>query len=256
MTAVALAAADLPVRIIEPSRARHFARCLGQFSKTDTLDARVLAHFAESVRPEARTLPDETTRELQALLDRRRQLVENRVAEENRLRHRPTAAVRSNLEAHVAYLKDQIDQLNHAISQAIAAEEAMKLRDDVLRTIPGIGPQSSAMMLGWLPELGTLGGKQIAALVGLAPRARDSGVVRGPRTIFGGRSSVRRALYMAAISAMRFNPQLRTFYARLRGAGKAAKVAIVAVARKLLTIANAMVRDMKPWNPKIAAGEI
>ena len=254
--AVALVAAGLPVRVIEPSRARHFARSLGQFSKTDAIDARVLAHFAESVKPEARALPDEATRQLQALLDRRRQLVEIRVAEENRLRQGPTAAVRTNLEAHIAYLKGQIELLDTAISAAIAADETMKLRDAVLRTAPGIGRQTSAMMLGSLPELGRLNGKKISALVGLAPRARDSGEVRGVRTIFGGRGDVRRALYMAAVSAMRFNPELRAFYTRLRQAGKAAKLAIVAVARKLLTIANAMVRDMKPWSPKKATVEI
>jgi transposase len=254
--AVALAAAGVPLRVIEPSRARHFARSLGQFSKTDAIDARVLAHFAESVQPEARALPEEATCQLKALLDRRRQLVEIRVAEENRLRQGPTPAVRANLEAHIAYLKGQIDQLDTAVGAAVAADEAMTLRDEVLRTVPGIGRQTSAMMLGSLPELGKLNGKPIAALVGLAPRARDSGEVRGARTIFGGRGDVRRALSMAAVSALRFNPELRTFYSRLRRTGKAAKLAIVAVARKLLTIANAMVRDMKPWTPKMAAVEI
>ena len=254
--AAALAAAGLPVRIIEPSRARHFARSLGQFSKTDAIDARVLAHFADSVRPETRALPDEATLQLQALLDRRRQLVEIRVAEENRLRPGPTTAVQDNLEAHIAYLKSQIGCLDDAIGKAIAANEAMTLRDEVLRSAPGIGRQTSAMLIGSLPELGTLNGKQIAALAGLAPRARDSGTVKGVRTIFGGRGEVRRSLYMAAISALRFNPQLRAFYTRLRAAGKAAKLAIVAVARKLLTLANAMVRDMQHWSPKKAAVEI
>jgi transposase len=254
--AVALAEAKFPIRVVEPSRVRHFALSLGQFSKTDTLDARVLAHFAESIRPEARALPDEATRQLQALLDRRRQLVEIRVAEQNRLRQGPTAAVRTNLEAHIAYLKGQIALLDTAVSETIAADETMKLRDAVLRTAPGIGRQTSAMMLGSLPELGTLKGKQVSALAGLAPRARDSGKLKGVRTIFGGRGELRRALYMAAISAMRFNPELRAFYTRLRTAGKAAKLAIIAVARKLLTIANAMVRDMKPWSPKKATVEI
>lgn len=254
--AVALAAAGLPVRVIEPSRARHFARSLGQHSKTDAIDALVLAHFAEAVRPEARALPDEATRQLQELLDRRRQLVDFRVAEENRLRTRPTAKVRSNLEAHIAYLKRQIEELDQAISQAITADPTLAPRDDLLRTIPGVGPQTSAMLVGLLPELGSLSGKRIAALAGLAPRARDSGTVRGVRHIFGGRGSVRRALYMSAVSGIRFNAVLRTFYARLRAAGKPGKVAIVATARKLLTIANAMIRDAKPWAPNMAAGEI
>lgn len=254
--AVALAQAGVPVRIIEPGRVRHFALAAGQLAKTDTLDARVLANFAEAVHPEARALPDEATRQLQALLDRRRQLVEIRVAEENRLRHKPTAAVQANLEAHIIYLKGQIGLLDAAVSAAITADPAWRLRDEVLRSIPGVGRQTSAMILGTLPELGKLNGKQVAALAGLAPRARDSGKFKGVRTIFGGRADLRRALYMAAVSAMRFNPELKVFYKRLRAAGKAAKLAIVAVARKLLTIANAMIRDMKPWGLNKVIGEI
>jgi transposase len=253
--AVALAEAKLPIRVVEPSRVRHFALSLGQFSKTDTLDARVLANFAEAVKPEARALPDEATRQLQALLDRRRQLVEIRVAEQNRLRQGPTAAVRANLEAHIAYLIGQTDVLDTAVSAAIAADETWRLRDEVLRSIPGVGRQTSAMILGSLPELGTLNGKKVAALAGLAPRARDSGQFKGVRTIFGGRAELRRALYMASVSAMRFNPELKAFYSRLRTAGKAAKLAIIAVARKLLTMANAMIRDMKPWGLNKVAAE-
>lgn len=254
--AVALATAGLPVRVVEPSRARHFARSLGQHSKTDAIDARVLAHFAEAVRPEARALPDEATHQLQALLDRRRQLVEIRVAEENRLRQHPTAAVRRDLEAHIAYLAGQVGRLDREVAEAIAADEALQLRDELLRTIPGVGTQTSAMLIGMLPELGVLNGKQVAALAGLAPRARDSGTMTGTRRIFGGRGRVRSALYMSAVSGIRFNPVLRAFYSRLRTAGKPAKVAIVAIARKLLTIANAMVRDGTPWDVKMATGEI
>lgn len=251
--AVALAAAGLPARIVEPGRVRHFARSIGQQAKTDTLDARVLAHYAEAVRPEARDLPDAATRELQALLERRRQLVANRVAEQNRLAQRPTAAVRSDLEAHIAYLSGQVTRLDAAISEAIAAHEPWRLRAEVLRSVPGVGPQTSRMLLGSLPELGQLTGKQVAALAGLAPRARDSGTIRGARTIFGGRAEVRTALYMASLAATRFNPELRRFYERLKAAGKASKLALTAVAWKLLTILNAMIRDMKPWEPKKAA---
>jgi transposase len=253
--AVALAEAKLPIRVVEPGRVRHFALSLGQLSKTDTLDARVLANFAEAVRPEARALPDEATRQLQALLDRRRQLVEIRVAEQNRLRQGPTATVRANLEAHIAYLIGQADELDTAVSVAIAADQTWRLRDELLRSIPGVGRQTSAMILGLLPELGTLNGKKVAALAGLAPRARDSGKFKGVRTIFGGRGELRRALYMASVSAMRFNPELKAFYSRLRTAGKAAKLAIIAVARKLLTMANAMIRDMKPWGLNKVAAE-
>jgi transposase len=249
--AVALAEAGLPIRIVEPGRVRHFARSIGQHSKTDNLDARVLAHYAEAVRPEARDLPDEQTRDLQALLDRRRQLVAMRVSEQNRLKQGPTAAVRADLEAHIAYLSDQVEVMDRSIGERIEAKAEWKLRDEVLRSVPGIGPQTSRALLGLLPELGALTGKQVSALAGLAPRARDSGTVRGARTIFGGRAEVRTALYMASVSAMRFNPELRAFYKRLRDAGKAAKVALTAVSRKLLTIANAMIRDMKPWTPRM-----
>jgi transposase len=249
--AVALAEAKLPVRIIEPGRVRHFARSIGQHSKTDAIDARVLAHYAEAVRPEARDLPDQETRNLQALLDRRRQLVAMRVSERNRLGQGPTAAVQADLEAHIAYLSDQVEAMDQSIGELIEAKAEWKLRDEVLRSVPGIGPQTSRVLLGLLPELGELTGKQVAALAGLAPRARDSGTVRGARTIFGGRAEVRTALYMASVSAMRFNPELRAFYQRLRQVGKAAKLALTAVSRKLLTIANAMIRDMKPWTPKM-----
>jgi transposase len=249
--AVALAEAKIPVRIVEPGRVRHFARSIGQHSKTDALDARVLAHYAEAVRPEARDLPDEETRDLQALLDRRRQLVAMRVSEQNRLKQGPTAAVQADLEAHIAYLSEQVKAMDASIGEKIEAKEDWKLRDEVLRSVPGIGPQTSRALLGLLPELGRLTGKQVSALAGLAPRARDSGTVRGARTIFGGRAEVRTALYMASVSAMRFNPELRAFYLRLRQAGKAAKLALTAVSRKLLTIANAMIRDMKHWKPKM-----
>jgi transposase len=254
--AVALAEAEIPVRIVEPGRVRHFARSIGQQSKTDAIDARVLAHYAEAVRPEARDLPDQETRDLQALLDRRRQLVAMRVSEQNRLKQGPTTAVGADLRAHIAYLSEQVEAMDRSIGEKIEAKAEWKLRDEVLRSLPGIGPQTSRALLGLMPELGELTGKQVSALAGLAPRARDSGTVRGARTIFGGRAEVRTALYMASVSAMRYNPPLRAFYLRLRQAGKAAKVALTAVSRKLLTIANAMIRDMKPWTPKItgAAG--
>lgn len=247
--AVALVEAKLPVRIVEPGRVRHFARSIGQHSKTDALDARVLAHYADAVRPEARELPDQETRDLQALLDRRRQLVTMRVSEQNRLGQGPTAAVQADLKAHIAYLCGQIKAMDRAIAEAIEAKDEWKLRDEILQSIPGVGPQTARTLLGLLPELGALTGKQVSALAGLAPRARDSGTIRGARTIFGGRAEVRTALYMASVSAMRVNPDLKAFYKRLRAAGKAAKVALVAVARKLLTIANAMIRDMAHWTP-------
>jgi transposase len=252
--AVAPAEAGLPVRVVEPGRVRHFARSIGPHSQTDALDARVPAHYAEAVRPEARALPDQETRDLPALLDRRRQLVAMRVSERNRLEQEPTAAVAADLEAHIASLSDQVERMDQAIGELIEAEAEWELRDEVLRSVPGIGPQTARTLLGLRPELGQLTGEQVSAPAGLAPRARDSGTVRGARTIFGGRAEVRTALYMASVSAMRFNPELRASYLRLRQAGKAAKVALTAVSRKLLTIANAMIRDMKHWEPKMAVG--
>jgi transposase len=251
--AVALAEAGLPVRVIDPARVRHFARSLGQQAKTDVLDARLLAQFAERVRPEVRALPDAESHELEALIDRRRQLVAMRVAEQNRLQQHPTPAVRDGIEAHIGYLDDRIDEADKAVGRAIEAKEEWRLRDEVLQSVPGIGKQTSRVLVGSLPELGSLTGKKIVSLTGLAPRARDSGTVRGARTIFGGRGEVRTALYMAALSAVRFNPVLRAFYRRLRTAGKSAKLALTAVSRKLLTILNAMIRDMKPWEPNLTA---
>lgn len=251
--AAALAAAGLPVRVVDPARVRHFAHAVGQSAKTDALDAAILARYAEAVRPEARELPDEATHSLQALLERRRQVVAMRVAEGNRLGQGPTPAVRADLEAHLAYLADQLGRLDAAIAGAVAAREPWRLRDEVMRSVPGVGPQTARTLIGMLPELGQLTGKPITALAGLAPRARDSGTMRGVRTIGGGRAAVRTALYMAALSAVRYNPRLRTFYQRLRAAGKPAKLALVAVARKLLTILNALVREMTPWQPEKAA---
>jgi transposase len=254
--AVALGEAQLPARVVQPGRVRHFARALGQHSKTDVLDAKVLAHYAEAVHPEARALPDEATRALQALLDRRRQLLAIRVAEQSRLPQAATAAVRGTIEALVAYLAAQIEKLDGEITATLEAAPEWKLRDEILRSVPGVGPQTARTLLGSMPELGTLSRQQIAALAGLAPRARDSGSRRGVRTIFGGRAEVRTSLYMASLAATRYNPSLKAFYARLRGAGKAAKVALVAVARKLLTILNAMIRDKKGWEPNMTTATV
>lgn len=247
--AAALTSAKLPARIVDPARARSFAKSLGQHSKTDAIDARVLAHFAEAVRPEARCLPGEDTLGLQALLDRRAQLIAMRTAERNRLHQGPTGLVKQGLQAHVKYIEAGIAELDEEVASRIKAHPDWGPRDAILRSIPGVGNQTSSALLGHLPELGRLTGKRIAALAGLAPRARDSGTMRGERSIFGGRREVRTSLYMAALSASRYNLDLRGMYARLRAAGKKAKVALTAVARKLLTIANAMIRDMTPWSP-------
>jgi transposase len=248
----ALAAAGLPVVVINPRCARDFAKAAGRLAKTDRLDAEVLAHFAEAIRPPVRPLPDEQARQLDALIGRRRQLVEMRVAEENRLGSAVAAAVRRDLEAHIAYLSRQVERLDRELEQAIRDSPAWHAKDALLRGVPGIGKVVSRTLLATLPELGTLSGKRIAALAGLAPLARDSGTLRGRRSIVGGRGPVRAVLYMAALSARRYNPVLRAFYERLIAAGKVPKVALTAVMRKLLTIVNAMLRDQRPWDPAVA----
>jgi transposase len=244
--ASALAAAGLAVAVVNPRQARDFARATGRLAKTDALDAAALAHFAEAIRPEPRPLPDDAARELAALVARRRQLVEMRTAERNRL-HTASAAVRPGVEAHVAYLTAEIDGTDRRMGEAIRASPAWREKDDLLRGIPGLGPVASRTLLALLPELGLLGRRKIAALVGLAPMNCESGSMRGRRTIGGGRAEVRSILYMAALSAVRHNPALRAFYARLVAAGKDKKLALTAAARKLVTIADAIVRTGRPW---------
>jgi transposase len=251
---IELTAAKIPTRIVDPARVRNFAKSLGQHAKTDTIDARVLAHFAQAVQPEARQLPDEKTLELQALADRRSQLVSMRTAELNRLRQ-AKAPLQKGIQAHIDWLSRQIEELDQQIQKTIQADSQWGPRDKVLQTIPGVGAQTSAVLIAHLPELGCLTRKKIAALAGVAPMARDSGTVTGVRSIFGGRRVVRTAIYMAAVSAIRFNAELKAFYKRLKSSGKASKVALIAVARKLLTIANAMVRDNQSWSPNVAAAD-
>jgi transposase len=254
----ALAVAGIPTAVVNPRQVRDFAKATGRLAKTDALDADVLAHFAEAIRPQPRPLPDATTAALQALLARRRQLLDMRTAEQNRLKMGAKtlpAAVRRNLEKHVRWLTSQVEELDGDLGDAIEASPLWRAKDDLLQSVPSIGPTVSRTLLATLPELGTLSRQQIAALVGLAPVADDSGQRRGQRHIRGGRTAVRCALYMAALSAARFNPVLRAFYQRLRAAGKLAKVALTAVARKLLTILNAMVRSGQPWAPALPSGD-
>ena len=252
--AAALAAAKLPVAVVNPRQVRDFAKATGQLAKTDALDARVLAHFAEAIRPQVRDLPDEQARQLEGLVTRRQQLLEMRTAEQNRLASAVGEAVREDLRTHITYLTRRVEDMDKDLDAAIQASDLWRVKDDLLRGVPGIGQVVSRTLLASLPELGTLTGKQIAALVGLAPRARDSGTLRGKRTIGGGRVTVRCALYMATLSAVRYNPVLAAFYQRLLAAGKAKKVAQVAAARKLLTILNAMIRDQRPWTPAVSGG--
>jgi len=251
----ALAAAGLPVAVVNPLQARRFAQSIGRTAKTDALDARVLALFAERVRPEVRPLPDAAARDLADLLARRRQLVAMRTAEKNRLGTAAAAAVRADLEAHIAYLSRQVEEMDRRLAEAVRESPAWRERDELLRGIPGIGPVASRTLLAELPELGTLDRRKIAALVGLAPMNRDSGTLRGRRMIVGGRAAVRSALYMAALTAVRHNPALKAFYGRLVAAGKAKKVALAAAAHKLLTIADAILRSKRPWDPAKAGSQ-
>lgn len=245
--AVALGAAGVAVAIINPTQARRFAQATGRAAKTDALDAAVLAHFAEAVAPDARPLPDPETRALAELLDRRRQLLGVQTAEQNRLAAATGAAVRKDIEAHLRWLARRLAGLDKDLDRAIRESPVWQASDDLLRSIPGIGRVVSRTLLADLPELGTLSRGEVAALAGVAPMNRDSGRSRGPRATLGGRARVRAAVYMAALSARRYNPVLTAFAARLKAAGKAPKVVLVAVARKLLVVANAVLRDRKPW---------
>lgn len=244
----ALGAAGLPVVVVNPRQVRDFAKATGKLAKTDTLDAQVLALFAERIQPAPRPLPDADALVLSSLMARRRQLIAMLVAERNRL-DRALEPVRLGIQEHIAWLEETLGGVDKTLSQTLRKNPLWREREDLLRSVPGIGPVASATLVAGLPELGTLNGKQVAALVGVAPLNRDSGVLRGRRTIWGGRASVRTALYMATLVATRFNPVIRIFYQRLCLAGKPKKVALVASMRKLLTILNAMLKHHTPWNP-------
>lgn len=249
----ALAAAGLAPAVVNPRQARRFAEGTGRLAKTDRIDAAVLAHFAQAVRPEPRPVPDAQARALGDLLARRRQLVQMRVGEQHRL---PTAAgaIRKGIQRHIDYLDRQIGKIEAELTAAVKSSPAWRERDELLQSVPGVGPQVSRTLLAELPELGTASGRQLAALCGLAPFNRDSGRHSGPRSIRGGRSHVRVALYQAALTAMRCNAPLRGVYQGLLARGKAKKVALIAVARRLLVILNALVRDGTPWQEKLAVG--
>ncbi len=246
--AAALATAGLPVAVVNPRQVRKFAEATGQLAKTDKIDAQVLAHFAEAIRPAPRALPDEQAQQLGALLARRRQLVEMLAAEKNRL-HSAGSRVRPRLKAHIEWLEQELADLDGELDQAVKDSPVWREKEDLLRSFKGVGPVLARTLLFELPELGCLGHKQIAKLVGVAPLNRDSGRQQGKRTIWGGRAIVRTTLYMAVLSAVRFNPVIKTFYERLIQAGKPKKAAMIACMHKLLTILNAMLRDHKPWQP-------
>ncbi len=246
-------AAGLAIAAVNPRQARDFAKGVGKLAKTDRIDAAVLAHFAEAVRPKAREAEPAERAELDALLTRRGQLIGMRVMETNRLEVTTDATVRPRIEAHVAWLEAELEDADGRLEEAVRRSPAWQAQDELLRSIPGIGPVVSRTLLASLPELGTIDGGQAAALAGLAPFARDSGTMRGPRAIRGGRAEVRRVMYLAAMSASRGKGPLREFADRLRGRGKRAKVVLIALARKILTIANAVLHAGKAWDPCLAA---
>jgi transposase len=248
---LALAAAGLPVVVVNPRQVRDFARSTGQRAKTDRLDAAMLALFAERVQPAPRPLTDEATAELAELITRRQQLLAMLTMEKNRLPQVRTR-VRRDVQAHITWLERRVAETDDDLRQAIEASPVWRVQEQLLQSVPGIGPVVSRTLLALLPELGRLNRKEIAALVGVAPLARDSGTWRGRRVIWGGRAAVRRVLYMAALVASRRNPVLKALYTRLVAAGKAKKVALVACMRKLLTIVNAILHTGTPWHTATA----
>ncbi|MHB1194940.1 MAG: IS110 family RNA-guided transposase [Longimicrobiales bacterium] len=248
--AAALASAQIPVVIVNPRQTRDFAKSTGKLAKTDTIDARGLALFAARVRPEVRELPSEEARALDAVVARRRQVIEMITAEKNRLGF-ALKPVQKGIEKHIRWLERQLQDVDHDLESMIRDSPVWAAKSDLLRAVPGVGPNLSRTLIAELPELGRLSHKQIAALVGVAPLARDSGTMRGKRMVWGGRSSIRSALFLSVWSAAKWNPVIRPFYDRLRAQGKPPKVAQVACMRKLLTILNAMLRDRRPWDPSI-----
>ncbi|HEY5450639.1 MAG TPA: IS110 family transposase [Polyangia bacterium] len=249
VVAGAIVGRGIAVAVVNPRQVRDFAKATGVLAKTDRIDARVLARFAEAVRPEPRPLPTAEAKELEEYLSRRRQLVDMLTMEKNRQSIATTERMKKSLKKHIDWLEEALRRANDDIDKAIRNSPAWREQEDLLRSMPGIGPVSARTMLAELPELGRLNRKKIAALVGVAPLNRDSGTLQGSRTCWGGRASVRQVLYMAAVTAVRCNPVIRRTYAALRTRGKKHKVALVACMRKLLTILTAMVRDQRRWSP-------
>ena len=244
--------AHLPVVVVNPRQVRAFAQALGRTAKTDAIDAQVLATFAARVQPARRPLPTAATQELEAVVTRRQQLVAMCTAERQRLAQAHSVAVRRSLEAHIAWLQHQIDDSDDQLETLIQQSPVWRAQDDLLQSVPGIGPITARTLLATLPELGTIARRPLAALVGVAPLNRDSGRSQGRRTPWGGRAEVRRVLYMAALTAVRYNPTLKAFYQRLVAVGKRPKVALVAAMHKLLTLLNAILRHGQPWRAAIA----
>ncbi len=245
--AAELGVAKIPTAVVNPRQIRDFAKSVGMLAKTDILDAMIIARFAASVQPIPYPVPEAEVQELGAIIARRRQVIEMLTAEKNRC-HNASMTIKSRIQDHIEWLKRELDDINKKLKQKVKESPIWREKDELLQSVPGVGPNLSITILAELPELGTLNRKQIAALVGVAPLNRDSGTMRGKRTIWGGRKTVRSALYMATFVAVRFNPLLKGFYKRLCASGKARKVALVACMRKLLSILNAMLKNRTSWN--------
>jgi transposase len=243
----ALHGVGLPVVVVNPRQVRDFAKALGQFAKTDPLDARVLAHFAAAIKPPLRPIKSKDEQELDALTGRRGQLVEMLTDEKNRRGSAASDSVRDKIKEHIDWLQDCIAEIDQQLKALLKTSACWRAKDKILQSVPGIGPVTSFSMVADLPELGKLDRQKISKLVGVAPLNRDSGQLRGSRHIYGGRAGLRRVLYMAALTASRHNPVIKAFYQRLRANHKPFKVAITACMRKLLSIINVMVRDSTPW---------
>jgi transposase len=247
VVAAALAGASLPLVVVNPAQVRHFAKALGQRAKSDPIDAGVIARFAQATQPVVRPLPDEATRMLADLVARRRQIVEMIAAERNRAHRTQVARIARSIARLIAALEKELASVDEEIDGGLRASPAWRAAEDLLASVPGVGPVTARTLLADLPELGRIGGKQIAALAGLAPFVRESGQWKGRAMVAGGRASVRKALFMAALTAGRHNPVLKAFRDRLLAQGKPKLLVVIAVAHKLLTILNAMMRDQKPW---------
>ena len=247
LAASALAAEGFAVAVVNPRQVRDFAKATGRLAKTDAIDAEVIAHFAEAVKPEVRPLKDEDEQELSALIARRSQVVQMLVAEMNRLGRTGRKRIRKELKEHIVWLEKRLKNIDKNIESAIKDSPLWRVRDGLLRSVPGVGKVLSMLLMAKMPELGRLDRRQAAALVGVAPLNRDSGLMKGRRSVWGGRADVRTALYMATLSAVRFNPVISAFYVQLKEKGKKPKVALTACMRKLIVMLNAMMKNNEPW---------
>jgi transposase len=252
VVAAALAGASLPVVVVNPAQVRHFAQALGRRAKTDPIDAQMIARFVEATKPEVRELPDQATRLLADLVARRRQIIEMIVAERNREKRVAVKRIKKSIVRLIAALEKELAEIDAEIDAGVRGSPAWREKEDLLASVPGVGPITARTLIAELPELGTLDGKRIASLAGLAPFTGQSGQWKGKAMIGGGRATVRSALFLAALTAARHNPALKAFRERKAAQGKPKMVALIAVARKLLTILNAILRYKRPWRPEIA----